>query len=170
MKKRSRPKTSRYQPSALRASSICPSPDVTRNLGRAAAGGDDDAFAVLRQHFLIDTRAIVEAFQLRDAGELQQVLITRLILRQQQQVIRAFVFLRIAIGARAAREVALHADDGLDARLLGRVEEIDHAVHHAVIGDRHGGLAQFFGALDDRADFAQAVQHRIFTMHVKMNK
>ncbi len=113
----------------------------------------------LRQRFLIDARLVIEAFQLRQAGQLQQIFITHIRLREEQQMIRTLVFVGVFVEARAAGEVALHADDGLDARLLGGIEEIDHAKHHAVIGNRHRGLLQFLGPLDNGIDFAETIEH-----------
>ena len=40
-------------------------------------------------------------------------------------------------------DVELAAEDGLDALLLGGVEEVDGAVDVAVVGHGGGGLAEF---------------------------
>jgi hypothetical protein len=86
-----------------------------------------------------------------DARELEQVLIAGEILRQQQQVIRRLA--RIPAGHRALAAVAgghvgFHPEDRLDAFLLALVEELDHAEHAAVIGDRDRVHAELLGALD----------------------
>ncbi len=56
------------------------------NLSRHAARGADQAFGVRRQELVVDAGIIIEAFQLRGGGDLQQVVVTRLVLGQQQQV------------------------------------------------------------------------------------
>ena len=65
-------------------------------------------------------------------------------------------------------EVGLEADDRLDAVLLGRLVELDRAVHHAVVGEPEGGLAEARGALGELVDLARAVEQRVLGVDVEM--
>ena len=75
------------------------------------------------------------------------------------------------VGAvRAGRDVGLHADDRLDAGLGRRLVELEGAERVAVVGDgdrRHPLLARLF---DERLDARRPVEHRIFTVHMKVNE
>ena len=52
---------------------------------------------------------------------------------------RDFVHLLIKTGA--GGHIDLTADDGLDARLFGRLVKLHTAVHHTVVGAGNGSLA-----------------------------
>jgi hypothetical protein len=125
---------------------------------------------VRRQKFDVNARAVVVAFKLRGAGNLEQIAIAGVILRQQQHVERALVQLGVAVGHTAARQVAFHAEDRLNLGIDGGLIEILHAVHGAVVGDRQRWHLQRFRALDNFLDFAQAIEQRKFGMNVQMNK
>src|SRR5262249_28630259 len=56
-------------------------------LAGKAAGGDDQSLGVPLQNLLVDTRTIVIATGVGDGRQLEQVVVARAILRQQQQVI-----------------------------------------------------------------------------------
>ena len=66
--------------------------------------------------------------------------------------------------------VELAAEDGLDAVLLGRVEEMDRAVDVAVIRHGDGLLAQPRHALTELFYVACAVQERVFGVQMKVGK
>ncbi len=61
-------------------------PDQARHLGRHAAGGADQALGMFGEEFLVDAGVVIEAFELRCRGDLEQVLITCLVLGEEQQV------------------------------------------------------------------------------------
>ena len=58
----------------------------------------------------------------------------------------------------------------LDALPLAGPVEIDHPVHDAVVGDCHGGLAQFFDALGQAVDAAEAVEEAVLGVDVEVGK
>ena len=122
------------------------------------------------QEVVVDARVVVEALQLRGAGDPQQVLVAGLVLGQQQQVERALVQLRVAVRHAARRQVGLDADDGLDALLDGLGVELDDAMHRAVVGERNGRHRQLAGAPHQLLEIAEAVEQRVFGMTVQMNE
>ena len=67
--------------------------------------------------------------------------------RQQRQVV-ALDAPRRAIGV-IVDEVDLAAEDRLDPVLAAGLVELDRAVHHAVVGEPEGGLAELGGALGE---------------------
>ena len=128
---------------------VAPIHDHAGNLGGEAAAGDDQAFAVRCQIVVVDARAIVVALKLRGAGDLEQVFVADFVFRQHEQVIRATVDLRVAVGHAAVGrgDVAFHAEDRLDPGFFAGVVEVDDAEHDAVIGDRQRLHAEFGGAI-----------------------
>ena len=102
------------------------------------------------QELPVDARFIVEAFGIGKRGQLDQVPVAGLVLREQYQVI---IFVA-ALGARlflAARpgHVEFAADDGLDFCLEAFLVEFQGPEQVAVIGDGHSGHAQSLGAGDE---------------------
>ena len=69
---------------------------------------------------------------------------------------------------RFGRDVDLAADDGMDPLFFARAVEIDHAVHHAVVGDGKGIKALALRRLRDLTDAARAVEQAVFGMNMKM--
>ena len=110
--------------------------------------------------------APVQAFQKAGRGELDEVAIAGVVGREQGQV--------VALGpARPAGrvivdEVDLTADDRLDAVLCARLVELDGAVHHAVVGQAEGRLAELGGARGQGVDLARAVEQRVLGVHVEV--
>lgn len=74
------------------------------------------------------------------------------------------------IEAGAGGHIDLAADDGLDARLLGRFVELDAAVHDAVVGDGDGVLTALLDTVHKLVDAAGTVQKAVFGMDVKMDE
>ena len=68
------------------------------------------------------------------------------------------------------RDVGLHAEDGLDPLPLAGLVKIDHAVHHAVVGDGQRILAERLGARDQLVDARRAVEQAVLRMHMQMDK
>jgi len=70
----------------------------------------------------------------------------------------------------ARSQVSFEPDDRFDAFSGGSLEEIQRAKHGAVVGQREGGHAQFFGAFDQGCRAAKAVEHGVSGVNVKMHK
>ncbi len=95
--------------------------------------------AVPGQEIVVDARVVVEALQLGGAGDLQQVLVAGLVLRQQQQVAGFLVHLGVALlHARGLPGRPPRPMMGLMPAARGGVVEIDHPEHGAVVGDGQG--------------------------------
>jgi len=67
-------------------------------------------------------------------------------------------------------DVEFAADDGLHARMLGRVDEVDRAKNIAVIGHGHGGHAKLFYALTKFFDVTSAVEHGVVGVEVEVDE
>ena len=70
----------------------------------------------------------------------------------------------------AERHVGFTADDGFDAGLFGFAVELDGAEHIAMIGHRHGRLAEGFDLLDERFDLIGAVEETELGVQMQMHE
>ena len=131
-----------------------------------ATGERDDAVAVALEQLHVDARlAAVQALEEAGAGELREVLEALVVLREQREV----VALDLALADRAVvDEVGLEAQDRLDVVLPAGLEELDRAVHHAVVGEAQRGLPELGRAGGELVDLAGAVQQRVLRVDVQM--
>ena len=65
------------------------------DLAAQAGGGRDQAVAVLAEELAVDARLVVEAFERGDGGELEQVLVARLVAGEQHHVVGWLVEARL---------------------------------------------------------------------------
>ena len=143
-----------------------------RNDARDARRRADDAATVLLQHGERRARLVVEVVDMRFADQVQQVVITLVSLRKEQQMVqlRLYVLAQLLVGG----EVDLAAVDGLDllARFLldrrARVAQLRHARHDAVVGDSHRRHVEIGGATNHVLHVGQAVEQGIFGVIVQM--
>ena len=146
-------------------------PSIQQQLGqiaRQAGAHGDQALVVLLQQGIVHPRAVVVTPQPALAHQRGQVLIALLVLAQQNQVAVVPGDAGLVVHVRA--DVHLAADHRMDALGLGRAVEVQHAVHHAVIGDGAGLHAQLLQPLHQRLDAARAVQQRIFRVQMQVCK
>ena len=68
------------------------------------------------------------------------------------------------------RNVALAADDGLDAYLLGGLDELRHAKHISMVGNRQRRHAQALRLLHQRINVSGTIQQGIAGMAMQMTK
>ena len=143
--------------------------EQTRHLGGRATGQADQAGAELFQQPLVDAGAIVKAVNVGLGNQLHQVAVAGVVAGQQHQVVGA-ALRRVLVQPALVGDVDLAADDGLDARVAAGRVEVDHPVEGAVIGDRQGVHAQLPGPRHQVGDTADAVEHTVFGMNVKVSK
>ena len=68
----------------------------------------------------------------------------------------------------ALSNVDLAADDRLDAALFSLLYKVDHAVHHAVIGNGNAFLPHLLRFIEQLFNAASAVQKAVFGVHMQM--
>ena len=145
------------------------------NLAREAAGESDEALVMLGEEFLVHTRLVVEAFEVRCGDELHQVLVAILVLREQEQVLINFLASSSAragllLEAAAVRHIDLATDDGFDALLADSLVEVHCAVEHAVVRDGHRAEVQLLRPRGELVQAARGIQKRILRVQVQMDK
>ena len=136
--------------------------------GQAPAQADEAGGMPLQQ-LPVNAGLVVEALQVGEAGELDQVVVAGLVGGDEGEVIE---FLGasgvVAVAAVAGGEVALVAEQGLEARRLHGVMELHRAEHVAVVGDGHGRHAEPLGLLGHLVNAAGPVQQAELRMDVQV--
>ena len=148
-----------------------------------AAGGGDQPVVVAPEQLPVHPRLVVVALHERQAGQLDEVAIALIGLGQQREVVvELLAALGVAAGvvdAAAPRRtlaailvghVRLGADDRLHALGAALLEELEHPVHVAVIGDAERRLAVGDGLGDEIVEARCAVQHRELGVDVEVGE
>ncbi len=146
---------------------IVPGQDGLGHLPRQTGRQADQAFVVLFQQVLVDAGLGVKTFEKAGADHLDQVFVAGLVFAQQDQMVVAVDAVDFIV-PRTGGHVHFAPDDGLNTGRHGGVVELDAAVHNAVVGDGHGGLAQLLDALEQPVDAARAVQQTVFGVQVQV--
>ena len=101
--------------------------------------------------------------------QLHEVAVAGVVPGQQDQVIGA-AFGGVFVEAAVVSYVNFTTNDGLDAHFFARRVEIDHTVKGAMVGDGKGFHSQLFGASHQVGDTADAVQHAVLGVNVKVRE
>ena len=151
--------------------------EVRRDRAAEVAVDRDDAVRPLRERRLVHARLVVEAVEERVRRELEQVAPALDVLGEQHEVPAAVLLAGVGLVAAIALlsfavdgDVALDAEDRLDAELLGLHVELHRAEHVAVVGDRDGVHAEFLHALEQALDLVPAVEQRVLRVQVEVRE
>ncbi len=93
-----------------------------RDAARQASGQRDDALRVALEQLPVDARLVVVALEVAERGELDEVRVALVRLREEREVRVA-----LRLGAAVVRDVDLAADDRLHASLLRLAVELDRS-------------------------------------------
>lgn len=133
-----------------------------------AAGQRDDPGVVALEQLPVDPGLVREALEEAVGDQLDEVVVALEALGEQRQV--RVVAARAGALTAVLRHVDLAADDRLDARLAGRLDELDRPREGAVIGDRDRRHLELRGPLDELADPAGAVEHGVLGVAVEVDE
>jgi hypothetical protein len=142
---------------------------VVRRLARETGGLCDQALVELGEEFLVDARDVVEALGEGAGRELDEIAVPRLVLGQQDQVVRGH---RIAfpVPPRPRCEVGLDADDRLHALLLAGAVELDGAAQVPVIRQGEGRLVEAGRGTDESRDLGRSVEQAVVAVDVRVDE
>ena len=148
-----------------------------------ASRGGDDARGIPLEQLPVDTRLVVVALHEREAGELDQVVVARLVLGEQGQVVVELlaplgVAARVVdpppprgpLGAVVVRHVGLGTDDRLDPLRVALLVELEGAVHVSVIGDADRRLAVLDRLGHQVGQARRTVEHRVLGVDVEVGE
>ena len=147
--------------------------DGLGDLAGEASAEADEPLSMGGQQLLVDAGLVVVALEMRRGDQLDQVLVADLVPGQQHEVMvhvahaaRALLLLE----ARPGGDIHLAAQDGLDARLLGRRVEFDRPEHVAVVGHGQRGKIQLFGPGHQPVETAGGIEQRELGVQVQMGE
>ena len=140
------------------------------NLPRKTGGKTDQPLRFLRKQLEIDPGLLIKTVDASPADQGNQILIAGHIFAEQHQMMRRGIDAVHPVPHRPGRDIDLASDDRLDADLLRLLIKIDHPVHHAMVGNGHGGLSEAFGIFQHPVDPAGAVEQAVFGMKMEMDK
>ena len=144
------------------------------DLATEAGRRDDQAVAVLLQQLLVDAGtgedpASTHPPQVTDAGELHQIAIAGGVFRQHHQVVSLLLLgLRVVDGP--IDHIHLIADDRLEICALTELQQLNRAVHHAVIGQGDGWHAQLLRPLHHGRQLRRTIQKAVVAVVVERNE
>ena len=125
---------------------------------------------MLREQLLVDPRLVVEPVGVAGGHELDEVVVTLGVFRQQHQVVRRFAGAAALGQAAAGRHVDLAPEDRLHAA-LARVIVKDHRREHVpVLGHGHRRHLERGRLIEHLVDAAGAVEQRILGVQVQVDE
>ena len=127
---------------------------------------------MLGKQFSVDSRLVVESFQIASGDQLDEVLVARHVFGQKRDVASALiaaVLIRLLEPAPRS-DVHLAADDRLHTLLHREGVEVDRAEEVPVISDGQGRHPVFLGFGDQRLQCARPVQQAILAVDVQVDK
>jgi hypothetical protein len=137
--------------------------DCLRNFAGKTAGQRDQPVLALRENFFVNARLVIIALQMCRSRELDEILVARLIFREQDEVVVNVLAAggRFFLQPRSGRDVNFAADDGFDALAPRFLPKIHRAVHRAVIRDGQRGQFQFVRLFDEFVQPTSAIEQGI---------
>ena len=144
--------------------------DQLRDEATEATRRGGDPLVVGLEQLPVGTRLVVVAVEVGVARDLDQVAVTLLGLGEQGEVEDLVLAALRPVEARRVREVALHAEHGLDPGVAGGLVQLERAVHVPVVGDPDCGLPVGGGRRHHLADPRRPVEHRVLGVEVQMDE
>ena len=134
--------------------------DIPRKARRQAY----HSLVVFSQNTLVDPRLEVEPFGVSERYDLDEVVVSGIVFRKQDQVPLMAVLIRVLVFHPAHRGVYLAADHRVYPLLLALLVKVDRAEHIAVIRDSETVKTQFFRPRDDVFYAAGPVKEAVLSM------
>ncbi len=123
------------------------------------------------QYLKIHARLVIEAVREACGNNADQILVAHIVLTQQHQMIIAVLSLgKLPVKAGTRCQIDLTAKNGMNSLLQRFLIKIDHAVHHAVIGDGQRIHPQLLYPLEHLRDLAGAIQKTVAGMGMQVCK
>src|SRR5690606_33861846 len=142
---------------------------VSRNLARHAGRRHDHALGILLQDLAVDPRPVVEALEVPDRGEPDDVPVADLVTGDQHQVVVLVLSGAAALhSAVARRDVRLHPQQRLEPVPVRKLLERPRAEHAAVVRESERRHLEIDGAPDEVLEPVRAVEQRVFAVGVQV--
>ena len=140
------------------------------HLARQTTAESNQSRGMLREKFLVDPRPVMKSIEMRGRDQLNQIVITSFVTREQCEVIRRLAHRIRPIFVRAWRDVASQPMIGLTPARCRFLIKFDRAVKIAVIGHRDRRHFEFGRFLHQLFHSNRAVEQRILGVKMQMNE
>src|SRR6185312_6896447 len=128
----------------------------------------DETVLIFLDKLPIHARAIEKALKIGIRYYFQKILISRLILCEQDQASELVVYVVFFVVPGSRRDEEVHADDRFYALRFALFVELDSAVHGAVVGKRERFHAVLFGGGYELGDAGKGFEQGIMAMCMKV--
>ena len=149
---------------------VAPVGNQPGQLARKARRQADQPLMVLLEQFMVHARFHIKPLDKPQADHMDEIAVAGHVFAQQNQVAVPFAARIGAVMPGARRDIDLAADDRMDAALFGGAVKVDCTVHHAMVGDGNGGLAELGDAVHQLLNAARPVQQAEFGVHMQVRK
>ena len=143
---------------------------VLGNGSRQAGRQSNESLMPFPQQLQIHSGLSVKTFQIRLGNQVAEILIAGSVLTQQHQVVSFVIYAVDSVFHPPPGYIDLTADDGLDSCLFCLFIKVDTAIHHPMVCQGNGVLAQLLHPVHHGADAAGAVQKTVFRVDMQMHK
>ena len=130
----------------------------------------NQSLMTLPQELQVHPGLSVEAFEISLGNQVAKIFVAGSVLAQQHKMVGFVIHAVDSVLHPPPGYINLTADDGLDSRLFCLFIKIDTAVHHPMIRQGDGILAQLLHPVHHGADAAGAVQKTVFRVDMQMHK
>ena len=139
--------------------------EIGGDLSLGAGRERHQPLGITGQDLVVHAGAVIETLEEGQRRQPHEVVEAPLVARQQHQMVGRVAR---AIGALAAGDVGLDADDRLDAGFSGLLIELDRSEHHAVVRQRERRHLQLGSTLDHARDGIRPIEQRIVAVVMEM--
>ena len=145
--------------------------EMVVDLAVETAAQGDQALGMPGEQFLVHARLVVVAVEKRGGDQLDEVLVTGVVLGEQGEMAGGFLGAAgLFLLHRTRCQVHLATDDRLDAFLVRGIVEFDGPEHVAMIGHGDGGHTVTLGLFHQVLDPHRTVQQRVLRVQVQVDK
>src|SRR5687768_58913 len=135
-----------------------------------AAREPDEPLGVLAKDLSIYTGLVVEALEVRDGGQLEEVAVALFGLAKKDDLVRLVVDAGSFVGQFIERHESALPDDRLDLLLAALLVELDGAVDRRVIRQRDGVHIHLFGSLRQLIQLGQSLEEAVVAMNMEVDE
>ena len=121
---------------------------------------------MLTQNLFVNSRLIIVSLSKPQGYDFNQVLISLVVFRKEDQMTLILVLIRIFVQHGPGRGVHFTANDRFYALFFALLVEVDYAEHDAVVGNRQRIHPQLFRSGDHIGNPRGAVQQTVLCMNM----
>ncbi len=144
--------------------------NCTTNGACKASACSDQTLVIFSQQFLVGTRLVVKAFKVSLADDFDEVVVSDLVLAQEQEVMSLSVLARTSVISALRRVVDFSTEYRFNACFGASLIKLNDAIHDTVIREGYSGHLKFARSLDQILNSPCPVQEAVFGVNMQMHE